>query len=58
VALELVGGLVAEEFYGVAALDQHHPFGGQAFQLDRADSWAILFLLAALLRLLIVVEFA
>ena len=30
----------------------------QAFQLDRADFRAILFLLAALLRLLIVVEFA
>ena len=58
VALELVGGLVAEELHAVAALDQRLPLGGEAFQFDRADFGAVLFLLAALLRLLVVVEFA
>ena len=57
-ALELVGGLVAEEFHGVAAFDQRLPLRCEAFQLDRADFGAILFPLAAPLRLLIVVEFA
>ena len=58
VALELVGGLVAEELHAVAALDQRLPLGGEAFELDRADLGAVLFLLAALLRLLVVVQFA
>ena len=42
----------------VAAFDQRLPLGGEAFQFDRADFGAVLFLLAALLRLLVVVEFA
>ena len=58
VALELVGGLVAEELHAVAAFDQRLPLGGEAFEFDRADLGAVLFLLAALLRLLVVVEFA
>ena len=57
-ALELVGGLVAEEFHGVAALDERDAFGRQPFQLDRPDLGAVLFLLAAPLGLLIVVELA
>ena len=58
VALELVGGLVAEEFHAVSALDQRLAFGGEAFEFDRADLGAVLFLLAALLRLLVVIELA
>ena len=57
-ALELVGGVVAEELHAVAALDERLPFGDQALQFDRADFRAVLFLLTAPLRLLIVVEFA
>ena len=57
-ALELVGGEVAEEFHGVAALDEREAFGHQPFQLDRADLGAVLFLLAALLGDLVVVELA
>ena len=57
-ALEVLGGLVAEELDGVAALDQGHALGDEAFQFDRADFRAILIALAALLRLLVVVEFA
>src|SRR5258707_2936466 len=53
VALELLGGLVPEEFHGVPALDQRLAFGGEAFEFDRADSGAVLFPLAALLRLLV-----
>jgi len=41
--------LVAEEFHGVAAFDRAPSLGEQAFELDRAGSRAILFLLAALL---------
>ena len=58
VALELVGGLVAEELHAVAAFDQRLPLGREAFEFDRADLGAVLFLLAALLRLFVVVEFA
>ena len=54
----MLGGLVADEFQGVAAFDQGHALGGEALQLDRADLGAILLALAALLRLLVVVEFA
>ena len=57
-ALELVGRQVAEEFHRVSALDERGAFGDQPFQLDRADFRSILFLLAALLPVLIVVEFA
>ena len=58
VALELFGGLVAEEFKAVPAFDQRHSLGGEAFEFDRADFGAVLFFLAAPLRLLVVVEFA
>ena len=58
VALELVGGLVAEELHAVPALDQRLALCREALQFDRADFGAVLFLLAALLRLLVVVEFA
>ena len=43
---------------GVAALDEREALGHQPFQLDRADFGSILFLLAALLCVLIVVELA
>ena len=42
----------------VAPLDQRHALGGEALEFDRADLGAVLFALAALLRLLVVVEFA
>ena len=55
---EVLGGLVAEEFHAVAALDQRHALGREALQFDRADLGAVLLLLAAPLRLLVVVELA
>jgi hypothetical protein len=58
VALELLGGLVAEEVHAVPALDQRLAFGGEAFEFDRADFGAVLFPLAALLHLLVVIELA
>jgi hypothetical protein len=58
VALELLGGLVAEEFHAVAAPDERRPLRQQAFELDRANLRAVLFLLTALLGVLIVVELA
>ena len=58
VAREVLGGLVAEELEGVAPLDQRHALGGEALQLDGADLGAVLFALAAPLRLLVVVELA
>ncbi len=57
VTLEVLGGLVAEEFHAVAAFDQCHALGDEAFQFHRADLGAVLLLLTAPLRLLIVVEF-
>ena len=57
-ALELVGGEVAEELHAVAAFDQREAFGHKAFQFDGADLRAVLLLLAALLRVLVVVELA
>ena len=57
-ALELVGGEVAEELHAVAAFDQRDALGHEAFQFDRADLGAVLLLLAALLRVLVVVELA
>ncbi len=57
-ALELVGGQVAEELHAVAAFDQRDPLSDEALQLDRADFRAVLFLLAALLRNLVVVDLA
>ena len=55
---EVFGGLVAEVFHAIAAFDQRHALGGETLQFDRADLGAILVALAALLRLLVVVEFA
>ena len=56
--LEVFGGLVAEEFHDIAAFDQSSsPSASQTLQFDRADLGTILVALAALLRLLIVVEF-
>ena len=49
---------VAEELHAVAALDEGEALGQEAFQLDRADFRAVLFLLAALLGVLVVVELA
>src|ERR1700678_1162856 len=57
VALELVGGLVPEEFHAVPALDQRLTLCRQALQFYRADFRAILFFLTAALRLFVVVEF-
>jgi hypothetical protein len=56
--LELIGGLVAHQLEGVASLDQRLALRRQAFQLDGLDLTAILFPLRALLRQLVVVEFA
>ena len=56
-ALELIGGLVAEEFHAVAAFNQRHALGDEAFEFDGADLRAVLLLLAAPLRLFVVVEF-
>ena len=58
VALELLGGLVAHQLEGVATFDQRLPFGCQSLQLDGLDLGAVLFPLRALLRQLVVVEFA
>src|SRR6266540_5788144 len=58
VALELVGSQVAEELHAVAAFDEREAFGHEAFQFDRADLRAVLFLLATLLRDLVVVKLA
>ena len=58
VALELLGGLVAEEFHSVPALDKGLTLGRETLQFDRAHFRAILFPLTALLRLLVVVELA
>jgi hypothetical protein len=58
VALVEIGGVIAEELDGVAALDQGEALCQQAFELDRADFRAVLFLLAALLGALVVVELA
>jgi hypothetical protein len=52
------GGMVADKFEGVAALDQADALIDQAFELDRLDFGAVLFGLAAALRLLVAVEFA
>jgi hypothetical protein len=58
VALELIGGEVAEELHASEAFDECEALGHQAFQFDRTDLRAVLFRLAALLRVLIVVELA
>jgi hypothetical protein len=51
-----LGGMVAEELEGVAALDQAQALVDQAFDLDRLDLGAVLLGLAATLRLLVDVE--
>ena len=56
--LEVLGGLVAEELHAVAALGQRDALCRQAFEFDRFHLRAVLFALAALLRLLVVVELA
>jgi transposase-like protein len=56
VRLEEIGGMVAEEFLCVAALDQGHALRDEALQLDGADFGAVLFRLRLLLRVLIGVE--
>jgi hypothetical protein len=48
--------VVAHKFEGVAALDQAQALGDQAFELDRLDLGAVLFGLAAALRLLVEIE--
>lgn len=53
-----VGGGIAHELEGVAALDQRQPFGREPLQLDRADFRSVLIAVAALLCLLVVVELA
>ena len=52
------GGVVAHEFEGVAAFDQREALGDQALEFDRLDLGAVLFGLAAALRLLVGVELA
>jgi hypothetical protein len=56
VDFEALGGLVAEELHGIAALDQGQALGDETLQLDRADLRAVLLLLAAALHLLVAVE--
>ena len=50
--------MVADEFEGVAAFDQADALIDQALELDRLDLGAVLFGLAAALRLLVAVELA
>ena len=57
-ALEVFCGLIAHQFEGVAALDHGLPFGGETLEFYRPHLRAVLFALAATLRLLIVIEFA
>jgi len=42
-ALEQIGGHVAEVFRGVTSFDERHTFGEKPFELDRADLGAVLF---------------
>jgi hypothetical protein len=55
---EQLGDVLAEELEGVAALDEADALGDQPFELDRLDLGAVLFGLAAALRLLVGVEVA
>ena len=55
---EEFGGMVAEEFEGVAAFEQADALIEQPFEFDRLDLGAVLFGLAAPLRLLVAVEIA
>ena len=56
VRLEARGGCVAELFQALAPFDQGDALADQAFEFDRADFRAVLFLLAAFLRLLVGIE--
>jgi hypothetical protein len=56
--LEQLGGVVADELEGVAALDQADALIDQALELDRLDLGAVLLGLAAALRLLVGLELA
>ena len=58
VALEVLGGLVAHQFEGVAPFEKGLALCRQAFEFDRLDLRAILFALEAPLGDLVVVEFA
>ena len=58
VALEVLGGLVAHQFEGVAPFEKGLDLCRQAFEFDRLDLRAILFALEAPLGDLVVVEFA
>ena len=55
-ALELLGGLVAEELHAVPALDERLPLRGERRSSSTERISSLLFLLAAPLRLLVVVE--
>ena len=55
-ALELIGGDIAEEFHGVAAFNQGLTLCRQALQLDGFHLGAILFALPPTLALLVVVQ--
>ena len=55
-ALEQFGGVVAEEFEGVATFDQALALVDQPLEFDRLDLGAVLFGLRAALRLLVAVE--
>ena len=52
----VLGGVIAQELEGVAALGEREPLGDQALQVDRLHLGAVLFGLGAALRLLVVVE--
>ena len=54
--LEAGGGRVTELFQAFAPFDQGDALADQAFEFDRADFRAVLFLLAAFLRLLVGIE--
>jgi len=53
-----IRGVIAEELHGFTAFDQREALCDQAFEFHGADFRAVLLLLAALLRALVVVEFA
>jgi hypothetical protein len=57
-ALEAVDGDLAERLHPAAALNDREAFSYEALQFDRANLRAVLFLLAALLGFLVVVEVA
>jgi hypothetical protein len=52
----IAAALLLVSHFSLAALDEAEAIGQEAFELDGADFRAVLFLLAALLGVLIVVE--